>query len=290
MKVLITGAAGQLGRCILDQFPSTWELFAVNSSELDISQESSVSLMVSSIRPDAIINTAAYTAVDKAEAEPDRAHLINVEGARYLAKAALKCNAQLFHISTDYVFDGKTNHPYEESASTNPLGIYGRTKLDGEQAVISANPQATIIRTSWVFSEYGNNFVKTMLRLGLARNELNIVNDQYGCPTYAGDLAQAILDLINTKKNHAGIYHYCGDTITTWYAFALAIFEQAAQYNAATRKPKLSPITTIQYPTPAKRPAYSALDCHKIQSLGVRLSDWNHRLKHVIPIIMSDRN
>lgn len=287
MKVLITGAAGQLARCILDRISPEWTVLALSSSELDVSDYDQVHSVVSRLNPDIIINTAAYTAVDKAEGEPEKAANVNTNGPKFLAEAAAEHNARLYHISTDYVFDGKSKTPYIEDDKTNPLSAYGKTKLEGELAVLTANPQAIIIRTAWVFSEYGNNFVKTMLRLGRERSELNVINDQCGCPTYAGDLADAILTLIEKDRAQPGVYHFCGDSMTTWYGFAEAIFAEAAKQPAISVNPKLNPILTEQYPTPATRPFYSVLDCKKIEAMGIKRSDWRGQLKNVINKIVA---
>lgn len=283
MKILVTGAKGQLGRSIQACFPSEWNLFCTTSMELDISDRQSVIDAVSIFRPDCIINAAAYTAVDKAEAEPDIAKKVNTDGIKYLAEAAAIYNARLFHISTDYVFDGTSQIPYKEEDTPNPLSVYGTTKLAGEVAATQANPNTVIIRTSWVFSEYGNNFVKTMLKLGNQKKELNIVDDQYGCPTYAGDLALAILALIkNTSRDISGIYHYCGNEITTWHEFALKIFKYAYQIDALKAMPIVNPIPSVQYPVPAKRPHYSVMNCKKINAYGIDSSNWDSRLIQVI--------
>ena len=281
MRVLLTGANGQLGRCLQDKISDDWNFLALNSSMLNISNSSAVYDIVSDFRPDFIINSAAYTAVDKAEEEIYISSKVNAHGSENLALAAKETGAKLVHISTDYVFDGAAKSPYVETDSVNPLGAYGRSKLAGELLVQLALPQAIIIRTSWVFSEYGNNFLKTMLRLGKEKDTLNIVADQKGCPTYAGDIAEAIISLI---KNDAkgGIYHYCGDKSTTWKEFAQEIFRQALEQNKLLRSPQLNSISTEQYPTPATRPAYSTLDTSKIQKLGIRPSDWQSAIGTVL--------
>ncbi|MFJ5358493.1 dTDP-4-dehydrorhamnose reductase [Pectobacterium sp. CHL-2024] len=281
MKILLTGANGQLGRCFQDRLPAEWEILATDSNELDITDLERVAEVVKSFQPDAIVNAAAYTAVDKAESEPEIAESINVHGPQNLAIVATKYNVRLVHVSTDYVFDGSATEPYNEDSATNPLSVYGNTKLAGEQAVTKVSPEAIIVRTAWVFSEYGNNFVKTMLRLAKERDSLSIVNDQRGCPTYAGDLAQTIISLLE-KNAVGGIYHYCGDKEVSWYEFAEEIFKVANERKAISSVPTLSAISTGEFLTPAKRPKYSSLDCLKIKKLGIIPSNW---LKNISTII-----
>ncbi|QHP79778.1 dTDP-4-dehydrorhamnose reductase [Pectobacterium odoriferum] len=281
MKILLTGANGQLGRCFQDRLPAEWEILATDTAELDITDLEHVEQTVKQFKPDAIVNAAAYTAVDKAESEPELAEKINVIGPENLAIVASNQGIRLVHVSTDYVFDGNATEPYREDSATNPLSVYGKTKLAGERAVAKASPEAIIIRTAWVFSEYGNNFVKTMLRLAKERDTLSVVNDQRGCPTYAGDLAQAIISLLE-KNAEGGIYHYCGGEEVSWYEFAEEIFAVAAQKTVLSKAPALTSIKTAQYPTPAYRPAYSALAGEKIKALGIALSDWKIALKKTI--------
>ncbi|GKW23608.1 NAD(P)-dependent oxidoreductase [Pectobacterium carotovorum subsp. carotovorum] len=281
MRILLTGANGQLGRCFQDRLPAGWEILATDSAELDITDLERVEEVVKNFQPDSIVNAAAYTAVDKAESEPELAEKINVTGPENLAIVANKQGIRLVHVSTDYVFDGNATEPYREDSATNPLSVYGKTKLAGELAVAKASSEAIIVRTAWVFSEYGNNFVKTMLRLAKERDTLSIVNDQRGCPTYAGDLAQAIISLL--EKNAEGeIYHYCGDKEVSWYEFAQAIFSIAAQNSVLNKIPTLTPITAMQYPTPAHRPAYSTLSCQKTQQFKIELSNWQFFLNKII--------
>ncbi|GAA3884309.1 dTDP-4-dehydrorhamnose reductase [Gibbsiella dentisursi] len=273
MKVLLTGSKGQLGSCFQDRLPVGWEVWATDSDTLDITDLEKVKQAVAQYQPDVIVNAAAYTAVDKAETEPELAALINASGPKNLALAAKEAGARLVHVSTDYVFDGKATTPYVETDVTNPLGVYGQTKLDGELAVAGVLPEAIIIRTAWVFSEYGNNFVKTMLRLAKDRDTLGIVADQRGCPTYAGDIAQAIIDLLQ-KEAEGGIYHFCGDREVAWSEFAEAIFNIATDKGVLSKNPIINSITTEQYPTPATRPSYSALNMEKISSIGIQPSNW----------------
>ncbi|MBA0203892.1 dTDP-4-dehydrorhamnose reductase [Pectobacterium aroidearum] len=281
MKVLLTGANGQLGRCFQDRLPSGWQILATDSAELNITDLAQITLAITAFKPDAIVNAAAYTAVDKAESEAELAECINATGPANLANVATQHAIRFVHVSTDYVFDGNASTPYTEESPTNPLSVYGSTKLAGELAVSTTAPDAIIVRTAWVFSEYGNNFVKTMLRLGKERDALSIVDDQRGCPTYAGDIAQAIIDLLQ-QQAAGGIYHYTGDKEVSWFEFAQAIFTVAVQKAILTKAPVLTPITTAQYPTPAHRPAYSTLAGDKIKALGITLSDWQSALSTTI--------
>ncbi|AIA70393.1 dTDP-4-dehydrorhamnose reductase [Pectobacterium atrosepticum] len=281
MKILLTGANGQLGRCFQDRLPTHWQIWSTDANELDITDLTQIEAAIARYQPDAIVNAAAYTAVDKAESESVLAEKINVTGPHNLATVAHEKGIRLVHVSTDYVFDGNATTPYLESSTTNPLSVYGKTKLAGEQAVTKAAPDAIIVRTAWVFSEYGNNFVKTMLRLAKERDALSIVADQKGCPTYAGDLAQAIISLIE-KNAECGIYHYCGDKEVSWYEFAKTIFEMAKQQDIIDKQPQLTAITTEQYPTPAHRPQYSSLSCEKIARLTIKPSDWTDALSQVL--------
>ncbi|WP_038910625.1 dTDP-4-dehydrorhamnose reductase [Dickeya dadantii] len=283
MKVLLTGANGQLGRCFQDRLPEGWEVWTTDSDELDITNREQVLTAIAAYPPDVIVNAAAYTAVDKAESEPEQAVLVNKAGPENLALAAKLVGARLVHVSTDYVFDGKATVPYVETDPTNPLGVYGQTKLDGERAVMAVMPESIIIRTAWVFSEYGNNFVRTMLRLGKEREMLSVVADQRGCPTYAGDIAQAIIDLLTQNAAGAGgIYHFCGDKEVAWNEFSEAIFAKAVELKKLEKAPVVHAITTVQYPTPAKRPAYSSLNCKKIKALGIESSDWQSALADIL--------
>ncbi|MGM3161097.1 dTDP-4-dehydrorhamnose reductase [Dickeya undicola] len=282
MKILLTGANGQLGRCFQDRLPDGWSVLATDMDSLDITDEAQVQATMESWQPDAIVNAAAYTAVDKAESEPELAARINVTGPEYLARAARQHGARFIHVSTDYVFDGSATQPYSETDATHPLGVYGQTKLDGERVVLKVNPATQIVRTAWVFSEYGNNFVKTMLRLGRERDTLGVVADQRGCPTYAGDIANAIISLLQQQAD-AGLYHFCGDEEVSWHDFASAIFAIAGEKQLLPRTPVVNAITTDQYPTPAARPAYSTLDCSKIARLGIPPSAWREALGVIIP-------
>lgn len=283
MKILLTGANGQLGRCFRDLVSETDTVLALGSQELDISNRQAVLETAKQFQPDIIINAAAYTAVDKAESEPERAAAVNSHGPENLALAAKAVGARLVHVSTDYVFDGTGSTPYLETDAVNPLGVYGQTKLAGELLVRSILPDAIIVRTAWVFSEYGNNFVKTMLRLAKDRPELGVVGDQVGCPTYAGDIAAAILKMVAADAA-GGIYHYCGDSSVSWAEFAQAIFAEGEKSGMLARQPKVNHITTDQYPTPAKRPAYSVLSTARVSEF-YPASDWQAALVKIIPVL-----
>ena len=287
MKVLLTGANGQLGNCLVDVFPSNWELIKTDTKQLDITDEYAVNYFIAECKPDVVINAAAYTAVDKAEDFPQDAYNVNVTGPKNLAISSRKYNAKFFHVSNDYVFDGTNNIPYTEEDTTNPINIYGQTKRDGEIAVLDNDPSAVVIRTSWVFSPYGNNFVKTMLRLATEKQQLSIIDDQIGNPTYAGDLAQVILYLLD-KKIDGGIYHFCGDSSTSWFMFAKRIFEIALTQKVITKLPEIIPIKTQAFPTKAKRPKYSVMSIEKLGKYGLSASDWNKGLLHSITKINSD--
>ncbi|HGY9592867.1 TPA: dTDP-4-dehydrorhamnose reductase [Vibrio campbellii] len=289
MKILVTGSNGQVGTALtgLLNIRDDVELLAVHRGELDITNQTAVDKLVLSFEPDFIINAAAYTAVDKAEQEVALSYAINEQGAKYLAQAANRINATILHISTDYVFAGDKEGIYSEENETTPQGVYGASKLAGEIAVAKANTKHIILRTAWVFSEHGNNFVKTMLKLAKDKDALSIVGDQFGGPTYAGDIAKAlitIVDSIASKKDQApfGIYHYTGLPNISWFGFADYIFNCAVEQGLLKQTPFLTSIVTKQYPTPAKRPANSRLDLSKIKnSFAVEACDWRKALTNL---------
>ena len=289
MKVLVTGSNGQVGYCLVQQLrQQNADFLALDRDQLDITQRQAVWQTVSDYRPDVIINAAAHTAVDKAESEVEQAFAINRDGAAYLAEAAQQIGAAMLHISTDYVFDGQATQPYTETDATAPQGVYGQSKLAGEQAVLAACSRSIILRTAWVFGEHGHNFVKTMLRLGRERDSLGIVSDQHGAPTYAGDIAAALLHIAHhitqDKPTEYGIYHFSGKPYVSWYQFAEAIFQQAQQQGILANTPQLLAIATPDYPTPAKRPANSCLQLDKIQqAFGISPSDWQQALTQLAP-------
>lgn len=286
MKVLITGCNGQVGHCLTERLTKQAEVLALDYEGLDITDRDAVLNTVVEFQPNYIINAAAHTAVDRAEQEVELSYAINRDGPRYLAQAAKECGAVMLHISTDYVFDGEGDKPYQESDTTGPQGIYGQSKLAGEKAVAEHSPEYLILRTAWVFGEHGNNFVKTMLRLAESRDELSIVGDQFGGPTYAGDIADALISMVQHleqgKQAKWGVYHFSGMPYASWFDFANAIFQAAEQHDVLTKQPKLSAIPSSAYPTPAKRPANSRLDCSKIESqFGIKPSDWNAALNNI---------
>lgn len=286
MKIVLTGANGQLGRCFKDRVPENWHCYALSSEDLDISNTEAVLSKITELKPDFIVNAAAYTAVDKAETDPLRALQVNSRGPENLAIAAKEVGCKLIHVSTDYVFEGNGDVAYKETDSVLPLGVYGKTKLSGELVASSILPSTIIIRTAWVFSEYGNNFVKTMLRLAKDRTELSIVADQIGCPTYAGDIASAIIAIID-KNAPGGIYHYCGDDSVSWAKFAEVIFEKAYGARLLQKFIKVNSITSEQYPTPAVRPKYSVLSTELI-SHYYPASNWKRALDKVIELLSAN--
>ena len=293
MKVLLLGCKGQLGRCLNDQLIKTnYEVIYTSRDQIDIADFDKARIKITHIAPDVIINASAYTAVDKAENDKVTADLINHLAVDNLSAICFELGCWLIHISTDYVFDGNSRVPYLELDKTNPTGVYGHTKLDGELAIKSSGCKYLIIRTAWVFSAYGNNFLKTMLRLGATHDELSVVEDQVGCPTYAQDIAKAIIIMIaqvKIKSLASGIFHYCGDQLCSWYEFAVVIFEEARISGFETPR-LIHSIQTSDYPTVAERPGYSALDCHKIRNtFGVNTSDWKLGVKNVISNFSSDK-
>ena len=290
-RILITGGSGQVGHCLKAQLEGCTELSVPDSSALNIADRRSVRQAVETFRPDYIINAAAYTAVDKAESDAERAFAVNRDGARHLAEAAEVVGAAMLHISTDYVFDGTGGAPYDEAVQTAPQNIYGASKLTGEQAVLTACRRAVVMRTSWVFGAHGQNFVKTMLRLGRERDSLGVVADQYGAPTAAADIAAALITIVRRHTpgqlaERAGIYHYCGSPYASWFEFAETIFAEAAAQGVLVKIPAVKPIATADYPTPAKRPADSRLDCGKIRAVfGIGPCDWHSALSDLRPYL-----
>jgi dTDP-4-dehydrorhamnose reductase len=258
-KVLVVGAGGQLGRELQRTAPANMECVPMTRAQLDIADAMSVATRLAAMAPQLVVNAAAYTAVDKAESEPGAAHRGNAEGPGLLAQACAQQGVSLIHISTDFVFDGAASQPYRPEAATAPLGEYGRSKRAGELAVQSAQPEALILRTGWVYSSFGNNFVKTMLRLMGERDELAVVTDQVGTPTWAHGLAEAVWAAAE-RPQLSGIYHWSDAGVCSWYDFAVAICEEALALGLLARPVKIRPIPAADYPTPARRPAYSVLD------------------------------
>lgn len=291
MTILVTGANGQLGRSVCERLAAADTPYVgLGSKQLDIGDQAAVTDQFDSKEYTAIINCAAFTAVDKAESEPELAYRVNHQGAAHLAAAALAADIPLLHVSTDYVFDGSKEGAYTPEDATNPLGVYGASKLAGEQAIVASGCRYLIVRTAWVFSEYGNNFVKTMLRLGAERDELSIVADQVGSPTYAGDLADLLI--MAAKKMVVGdselenkIAHFGGSPACSWYEFAQAIFSGAKQTGQLERQPVLVPIATCDYPTAAARPANSTLDSQAVEEwLQLMPSDWQRGLMQTVKV------
>ena len=288
MRVLITGCHGQVGSSLTKQLSNhdNTVVLALDREHLDITCQEVVSAAITEFQPTIIINAAAHTAVDKAEEEVELSYAINRDGPKYLAEAAQSVGAAILHISTDYVFEGNKLGEYAESDTTNPQGVYGESKLAGEIAVAKACDKHIILRTAWVFGENGNNFVKTMLRLAGNRDELSIVGDQFGGPTYAGDIANALTKIAQCITQGGavefGVYHYSGLPHVSWFEFADVIFDLAVKERVLAKKPTLKSITTEQYPTPAKRPSNSRLSTEKITlGFSVEASDWKTALKNI---------
>lgn len=285
MKILVVGAKGQLGseiRKLVLEYPNFHFTFS-DLPELDICDYELLFKYVKENNIDAIINCAAYTAVDKAETETSLAEKVNVTGVNNLVKIIKEVNGKIIHISTDYVFDGNACIPYKEEDKTNPLGVYGMTKYEGERKVLNSEVNGIVIRTSWLYSSFGNNFVKTMLRLGSEKKELGVIFDQVGTPTYAADLAKACLEILSKKEklNDKGkLYHFSNEGVASWYDFSKAIME------IAKIECKIEPIETKDYPTAAKRPQYSILNKTKIKSyFGLSIPYWRDSLEKCIQVI-----
>jgi dTDP-4-dehydrorhamnose reductase len=297
MKVLITGKNGQLGSELQNSCPGDIEVEFFDSQSLDITDFAKVNEVLIAFSPDVVINTAAYTAVDKAESDQTAAYAVNETGAANLANVCKAINAKLFHISTDFVFDGTKTTPYIVTDTTNPLGVYGTSKLAGEQAVDRIlGSQATIVRTAWVYSQFGNNFVKTMLRLMAEKTELGIVGDQVGTPTWAAGLANMLWALIvntsscnsspvvtNNEQNKATILHWTDAGVASWYDFAVAIQELAIDKGLLTKAIPIKPIPAASYPTPATRPAYSVIDKSEAElASGITTVHWRKQLNTML--------
>ncbi len=284
-KILVTGANGQLGQClqkISSQFEE-FEFIFTDSETLDITNKEEVNDFFWQNALDFCVNAAAYTAVDLAETEVEKAFLVNADGTENLAEACAENNAQFIHVSTDYVFDGENNLAYTEEDFTNPLGVYGASKLAGDELALEVNPCSVILRTSWVYSEFGKNFVKTMLNLFATKEELSIVADQFGQPTNANDLAEAIMKIIKSEKITPGIFNFSNLGRISWFDFA----EKIAELSEA--KIKLNAIETSQYPTPAKRPKNSVLDLDKIsKTYAVQLKPWEESLEDCVQILQNN--
>lgn len=289
-KILLTGVNGQVGHALLSQF-SECNLVGLSRKELDLSDADSIRRVVREVKPDVIINPAAYTAVDKAESEPDLAHAINAVAPQVLAEEAAKLKCALIHFSTDYVYDGKKVTPYTESDAVNPTSVYGKSKLAGEAAIRAVGIPHLILRTSWVYGAYGKNFLKTILRLASERDSLGIVADQIGAPTSSMSIARALKQVLTQwdpeKPADTGVYHFTNTGSTSWHGFACEIMKQ---YDAMGKQPALkvsadaiNPLMTADYPTPASRPENSCLDNHKLgEAFGIALPSWQQGLQAVM--------
>lgn len=288
-NILVTGSNGQLGseiRRISANHENNFRFFFTDVAELDITDLQAIDSFIKENSINYIINCAAYTAVDKAEDDIDLCYKINRDAAANLGRAAVNNQVKVIHISTDYVYDGTANKPYIESDAVNPQSVYGKSKQDGEEALLESCPDSVIIRTAWLYSIFGNNFVKTMIKLGKERDTLNVVADQTGTPTNAADLAQAIIHILDYSEANGfkpGIYHYSDEGVTTWYDFTLAIHKDAGITTC-----KVSPITTDQYPTKATRPKYSVLDKTKIKfTFNLSIPKWEESLNNCIKELLS---
>jgi dTDP-4-dehydrorhamnose reductase len=278
MKVLVTGAAGQLGSQLLRTLEgSGHETIAVTRAGIDFSRPDAVADRVSEYRADWVINCAAYTQVDRAESEAELAFTVNRDSAASLARGVAAAGGRLIHVSTDFVFGGDQSRPYTEDDAAAPLGVYGRSKWEGEQGVQEALPEACILRTGWVYGVHGNNFVKTMLRLAKERDQLRVVDDQFGTPSWTADISRALLTLLETGPT--GIWHFSNEGVASWYDFAQAILQEAGRLGFPIRAGHVEPIPTHAYPTPATRPAFSVLDKQKIRAqLAYPIPHWRDSL------------
>jgi dTDP-4-dehydrorhamnose reductase len=293
MKILVFGSGGQVGRDVCRAaWPPRYAILTLDRRAIDITDSAGVDAILARETPDLAINLAAYTAVDRAETEPDTAWAVNCAGAAHIAAACGERATPLIHLSTDYVFDGGKAGPYREEDAVNPLGVYGRSKEAGERAVRAALGQHVILRTAWVYGAFGANFVKTMLRLSAEQSVLRVVADQRGCPTAAADIAAALIVIagyIERCEAKWGTYHFAGDDAVSWHGFAEAIVDLTTPRLAT--HPRVEPITTEQYPTPARRPMNSVLDCGKIrETFGISSSPWRRRLATVIQELVDPRS
>lgn len=282
-KILVVGGNGQLGNCIrkiAPDFETQYEFTFTDSQTLDITNQNQINDVFYDLKPDFCINASAYTAVDLAEKEEEKAFAVNAEGVGNLAEACAEYKTVLIHVSTDYVFDGETNLDYSEDDFTNPIGVYGNSKLKGEELALENNPKTIILRTSWLYSEFNKNFVKTMLNLFSQKDELGIVADQFGQPTNANDLAEAIMSIIENPNKSFGVFHFSNYPETTWFEFAKKIAEFS---NSSV---KLNALTTEQYPTPAKRPKRSTMSLDKIEKIyNIEPKHWENSLEDCVNIL-----
>jgi dTDP-4-dehydrorhamnose reductase len=287
-RILLIGANGQLGRELARTLTPLGEVIGADRQTIDLSDAAGMQQTILAVKPDLIVNAAAYTAVDRAETESELAYLINATAPTILAETACQLNADLIHVSTDYVFDGRKNTPYLEEDPTNPIGVYGKSKLAGEQGIEQRCDRYLILRTAWVYGTYGKiNFVKTMLRLGAQREEVRVVVDQIGSPTWAEDIASAIARLVGNSAP-TGVYHFTNSGVASWYDFASAIFAEAERLGFPLKVQRLVPIATSEYPTPAQRPAYSVLSTKKISAvLDTYPQHWRSGLQQMLAQLFS---
>lgn len=282
-RVLVTGAAGQLGRALGGTAPAGWTVCGYDADELDITDAAAVRERVEAVRPAIVVNAAAWTAVDRAEAEPEAAYAVNARGAANVARAAAAAGARVVHVSTDFVFDGSIGRPLTPDDPVNPLGVYGRTKLEGEREVLAATDgAAVVVRTAWLYAAEGTNFVRTMLRLMAERAEVRVVADQIGTPTWARSLAGAIWT-VAARPTVRGVHHWTDAGVASWYDFAVAIQEEALAAGLLARAVPVRPIASTEFPTPARRPAFSVLDKRATwEALGVEAEHWRVNLRHML--------
>jgi dTDP-4-dehydrorhamnose reductase len=283
VKVLVTGAQGQVGSALVESAPPFVEVVGLNHEELDVVDERAVHACIENIRPAVILNAAAFTAVDRAETEHDACRRINADGPRNLAIAARAVGARLVQLSTDFVFDGSASSPYKPDAVTNPLSVYGRTKLEGENAALDIlGERAVVLRTAWIYARTGTNFLRTMLRLMRESRSLRVVADQIGTPTSAHSVSEALWAIV-AHPHLSGIYHWTDAGVASWYDFAVAIAELAAARRLVAQDVEVIPITTQEYPTPARRPPYSVLDkTSTVSAIGKTPVHWRRNLQYVL--------
>lgn len=283
--ILLIGSNGQVGKEIIQILEPYGNTIAIARPTVDLAQPNTLRSVIRENKPQIIINAAAYTAVDQAESEPELAKAVNGTALRILAEETEKLGVFLIHVSTDYVFDGNNSRPYTETDATNPVSVYGKTKLIGEEAIQKSCAHHFILRTAWVYGTFGkSNFVKTMLRLGTEREEIRVVADQIGSPTWAKNIAQVLMQIIPQLSSEiAGTYHYTNSGVASWYDFAVTIFEEAQQLGFPLTVQRVIPITTAEYPTPARRPSYSVLSCAKISTvLGNHPPHWRQALRQML--------
>lgn len=288
MTILLVGAAGQVGRELRATLPALGHVVATTrdgsadaygaTHALDVADAAAVAALIESLRPRVVVNASAYTAVDRAESEPDLARLVNADAPAAMAQACARIGARLVHYSTDYVFDGQGTRPYREGDATSPLGVYGATKLAGEQAIAASGTDHLVLRTAWVYALHGHNFLRTMLRLGTERDELRVVDDQIGSPTPAWLIAQATTQLLAGADGLRGVVHVVASGSTSWRGFADAIFDEALAAGLIAQRPRVVPIPTSAYPTPARRPAWSVLGTSKLEDAGFTPLPWRDAL------------